>query len=129
MYVVYLGTTPLPVRVTTRIIIFLVGDPHKPSFPLLLGGETTQRIPIKNQACQNPVASPNVPRFRIPKEKNDAAETEVSLGWVGLKGCHVDGPFNDEKAGFGKMFFWLGDCPEKFADFMLAIFCWCPSKF
>ena len=33
-----LGLSPLPVRVTTRIITFLVGNPYKPSFPLLLGG-------------------------------------------------------------------------------------------
>ncbi len=33
-----LGCPPLPVRVTTRIITFLVGNPYKPSFPLLLGG-------------------------------------------------------------------------------------------
>ena len=37
-----LGLSPLPVRVTTRIITFLVGNPYKPSFPLLLGGGTTQ---------------------------------------------------------------------------------------
>ena len=36
------GLSPLPVRVTTRIITFLVGNPYKPSFPLLLGGGTTQ---------------------------------------------------------------------------------------
>ena len=43
---VYFGLSPLPVRVTTRIITFLVGNPYKPSFPLLLGGGTTQRILI-----------------------------------------------------------------------------------
>ncbi len=43
--VVYLRSTPHPVRVTTRIITFLVGNPYKPSFPLLLGGGTTQCIP------------------------------------------------------------------------------------
>ena len=42
---IYLGLSPLPVRVTTRIITFLVGNPYKPSFPLLLGGGTTQYIP------------------------------------------------------------------------------------
>ena len=41
---VYFGLSPLPVRVTTRIITFLVGNPYKPSFPLLLGGGTTQCI-------------------------------------------------------------------------------------
>ena len=33
----YIGLSPLPLPVTTRIITFLVGNPYKPSFPLLLG--------------------------------------------------------------------------------------------
>ena len=41
---IYFGLSPLPVRVTTRIVTFLVGNPYKPSFPLLLGGGTTQDI-------------------------------------------------------------------------------------
>ena len=43
LYTYMLGC-PLPVRVTTGIITFLVGNPYKPSFPLLLGGWTTQHI-------------------------------------------------------------------------------------
>ena len=43
---VYLGLSPLPVTVTTRIFTFLVGNPYKPSFPLLLGRGTTQGISI-----------------------------------------------------------------------------------
>ena len=39
---IWCGLSPLPVVVTTRIIPFLVGNPYKPSFPLLLGGGTTQ---------------------------------------------------------------------------------------
>ena len=36
---VYVGTTPHPVTVTTRIIPFLVGNPYKPSFVTgILGG-------------------------------------------------------------------------------------------
>ena len=42
----YLGLSPLPLRVTTRIITFLVGNPYKPSFLLLLGGGTTQFISL-----------------------------------------------------------------------------------
>ena len=42
VWVVDIGLSPLSVTVTTRIITFLVGDPYKPSFPLLLGGGTTQ---------------------------------------------------------------------------------------
>ena len=40
----WVGLSPFPVRVTTRIITFLVGNPYKPSFPLLLGGGTTQMM-------------------------------------------------------------------------------------
>ena len=36
--------SPFPAIVTTRIITFLVGNPYKPSFPLLLGRGTTQDI-------------------------------------------------------------------------------------
>ena len=39
-----LGCPPLPVRVTTRIIVSLVGDPYKPSFPLLLGEFSSQKM-------------------------------------------------------------------------------------
>ena len=41
---IYFGLSPFPVIVTTRIITFLVGNPYKPSFPLLLGRGTTQNI-------------------------------------------------------------------------------------
>ena len=38
------GLSPCPITVTTRIIIFLVGDPINLHLPLLLGGGTTQNI-------------------------------------------------------------------------------------
>ena len=34
---IYVGLSPLPVTVTTRIITFLVGDPYKPSFATVTG--------------------------------------------------------------------------------------------
>ena len=34
---VWFGLSPLPVRVTTRIITFLVGNPYKPSFATVTG--------------------------------------------------------------------------------------------
>ena len=34
---VYIGSTPHPVTVTSRIITFLVGDPYRPSFPTVTG--------------------------------------------------------------------------------------------
>ena len=33
----FVGLSPLPVRVTTRIITFLVGNPYKPSFATVTG--------------------------------------------------------------------------------------------
>ncbi len=42
VFLLWLGLSPFPVIVTTRIITFLVGNPYKPSFPLLLGRGTTQ---------------------------------------------------------------------------------------
>ena len=44
----YLGLSPLPVTVTTRIITFLVGDPYKPSFATVTGRGTTQLISLLN---------------------------------------------------------------------------------
>ena len=37
IYNVYVGTTPHPVTVTTRIITFLIGNPYKPSFVTVTG--------------------------------------------------------------------------------------------
>ena len=34
---IFIGLSPHPVTVTTRIIIFLVGDPYKPSFATVTG--------------------------------------------------------------------------------------------
>ena len=34
---IYIGLSPLPVTVTTRIITFLVGHPYKPSFATVTG--------------------------------------------------------------------------------------------
>ncbi len=45
---IYLGLSPLPVTVTTRIIIFFVGDPYKPSFVTVTGrGDNPRYTPEK----------------------------------------------------------------------------------
>ena len=36
-HTLFVGLSPLPVRVTTRIITFLVRNPYKPSFPTVTG--------------------------------------------------------------------------------------------
>ena len=43
---VWFGLSPFPVIGTTRIITFLVGNPYKPSFPLLLARGTTQGMMV-----------------------------------------------------------------------------------
>ena len=62
-----LGLSPLPVRVTTRIITFLVGNPYKPSFPLLLGGGTTQSKPKLHFVVQNVSFSGCTPSLISPE--------------------------------------------------------------
>ena len=43
----YLGLSPLPVTVTTKIITFLVGDPYKPSFATVPGrGDNPNHIAL-----------------------------------------------------------------------------------
>ena len=40
---IYVGTTPHPVTVTTRIITFLIGNPYKPSFVTVTGWGVDRR--------------------------------------------------------------------------------------
>ncbi len=56
----FIGLSPLPVRVTTRIITFLVGNLYKPSFPLLLGGGTTQLIHDMNMISKKNTHQPEL---------------------------------------------------------------------
>ena len=51
---IYIGLSPLPVTVTTRIITFLVGDPYKPSFATVTGrGDNPTYIDTQNDDLQN----------------------------------------------------------------------------
>ena len=88
------GLSPLPVRVTTRIITFLVGNPYKPSFPLLLGGGTTQMIrcftilPILN--CQSLWTQNVVQRFfdwRL--EGNHLLQREILRFFTSIPSEHI----------------------------------------
>ena len=46
--IIYIGLSPLPVTVTTRIITFLVGDPYKPSFATVTGtGDNPTYTPLE----------------------------------------------------------------------------------
>ena len=77
-YEIFLGLSPLPVRVTTRIITFLVGNPYKPSFPLLLGGGTTQDIPFFFLlGCYQLVVGFSAPCFFF--QKNYARQVGVEI--------------------------------------------------
>ena len=57
IYILYVGLSPLPVTVTTRIITFLVGDPYKPSFATVTGrGDNPNYMylfmPIGSRGCK-----------------------------------------------------------------------------
>ena len=48
----YVGLSPLPVTVTTRIITFLVGDPYKPSFVTVTGrGDNPKDMLVAWMVC------------------------------------------------------------------------------
>ena len=55
----YLGLSPLPVRVTTRIITFLVGNPYKPSFATVTGWGVDPMNTTKNLTSMGWVARGN----------------------------------------------------------------------
>ena len=83
---VYVGLSPLPVRVTTRIITFLVGNLYKPSFPLLLGGGTTQGIwmfPPSFFAMTAGSWSSHDPHVGLHEPRNPTAPSELQgrLPW------------------------------------------------
>ena len=80
-----LGLSPLPVRVTTRIITFLVGNPYKPSFPLLLGGGTTQLISQK--ILQSPSGVAPIP---TPPQLASAMGNATSQPCTGTSALSID---------------------------------------
>ena len=66
---VFLGFSPFPVTVTTRIITFLVGDPNlNLHLPLLLGGGTTQSISSIHGSHFVACLLPNCPGPKLPPE-------------------------------------------------------------
>ena len=66
----WVGLSPLPVTVTTRIVPFLVGNPYKPSFPLSLGGGATQFVGLSQ-----PEFNPLEPFLFKPEIFFEATET------------------------------------------------------
>ena len=70
------GLSPLPVRVTTRIITFLVGDPYKPSFATVTG------------RGDNPKFAPTPPKFNM-EPKNHPLEKEKHLPNLHVVEFHV----------------------------------------
>ena len=54
LWQVYLGCCPLPVTVTTRIVIFLVGDSYKPSFATATGRGATSKVYLTNAWNRSP---------------------------------------------------------------------------
>ena len=57
---IYIGTTPHPVRVTTRTITFLVGDPYKPSFVTVTGwGDNPIYTYVPSKPAGHPFSDPS----------------------------------------------------------------------
>ena len=77
--VVYVGLSPLPVTVTTRIITFLVGDPYKPSFATVTGrGDNPKFIPLLTTGFKNISGGcPPCPNL----------QWMIGLRMMGLPGC------------------------------------------
>ena len=74
--VVYVGLSPLPVTVTTRIITFLVQDPYKPSFATATGrGDNPKVYPIVYDGFQktSQVVVHHVPTSNDDWVANDGA--------------------------------------------------------
>ena len=85
---------PFPVIVTTRIISFLVGNPYKPSFPLLLGRGTTQIIDnfLRYNCTQEVQADQTLPLCRIGNPCSGPwiiPKTSHFVWLTGLPGCMV----------------------------------------
>ena len=71
----YLGLSPLPVTVTTRIITFLVGDPNlNLHLPQLLGGGTTQQIPHTRNPPKRTQEVPQTSCCNFPKPTGISGE-------------------------------------------------------
>ena len=67
----YLGSTPHPVTITTRIIQFLVGNPYKPSFVTVTG----RGVDPSNTITQNT----NSPEAVCFPSRNTAIDTAVRI--------------------------------------------------
>ena len=108
MYIyIYIGLSPLPVRVTTRIITFLVGNPYKPSFPLLLGGGTTQDItPLFDFIC---VYVLGIHPFIPYMNQIHVQSTEASHRWDASNGTRPIRPKRHRTPGngFDWTVFWV----------------------
>ena len=119
-----LGLSPCPVTVTTRIITFLVGDPYKPSFPVLLGGGTTQNKPINSGGrilsflkflnFLRPVESSNLRARRLSeslvsdgRHPNAAQKIDGFVGKMILSGSRMASGFSWKNANFkGEDILW-----------------------
>ena len=107
----FLGLSPLPVRVTTRIITFLVGNPYKPSFPLLLGGGTTQEIPLGNPSFSGSMLNfGGVPftQVDLPFETHEMSD-ELEGKSMAFKGGFFWAVLSDEQMSNGWPYSLLND--------------------
>ena len=104
--------SPLPVRVTTRIITFLVGNPYKPSFPLLLGGGTTQLITFLAKFPSKVLERWFFPLAEVSFPENVVRILEVLSGtirkWRGT--THTERGISLHRPILGKNTFWKNSC-------------------
>ena len=74
---------PPRMPVTTRIIPFLVGNPYKPSFPLLLGEGTTQKITLFRVGTRQHIWIHMIFHFsRVPYAKAFDRKTLPNGCWI-----------------------------------------------
>ena len=80
-----IGLPPCPVTVTTRIVIFLVGDPYKPSFATgILGGGTTDNPKYTTESCCDSELSLLVIR-------------NSGVNWLNIHSLHLQHPYHHNK--------------------------------
>ena len=74
---VFVGTTPHPVTVTTRIITFLIGNPYKPSFVTVTGWGVDRKYLVVSSASK---ILQTHSRYRCCEHSRKNAEPQEVMG-------------------------------------------------
>ena len=82
---IYIGLSPLPVTVTTRVVMFLVGDPYKPSFATVTGrGDNPNYIHVKKYIISTTIIKNTLMLFHA-YQTSIFLSPPIRIGCV----CHV----------------------------------------